>query len=242
MKERDSCAVIMPVYNEDPRSLAGLMDEWTTTLDSMGIDWYILLLDDASDDPLTRSALRRIADAGKGRIALVRNVWNMGHGPTIHVGFRMAAAKSPWVFQADSDGEIPAHFLPVMWKMRSEALLLLGRRVGRRQRHFRRLMSNSARYLLRSLYGCRVLDPNSPYRLVRSDVLLNVLATIPEGSFAPNLLMCGRAAQSGISIVEIPVEHVGRSTGAESLRGFWKLVQVSLRCAVELLSNRRSGG
>lgn len=79
--------VVMPVYNEEG-CIGEVLTEWEYQLDSMAVDYEILVLNDGSSDS-TAAILEGIA-AHKPRLRLV-NKANAGHGPTILGSYRQAA-------------------------------------------------------------------------------------------------------------------------------------------------------
>ena len=46
---------------------------------------------------------------------------------------------------------------------------------------------------------------NIPYSLIRSDVLIPIIALIPDDTFAPNVAISGALAKTGAAISELPV-------------------------------------
>ena len=82
-------------------------------------------------------------------------------------------------------------------------------------------------------------DVNAPYRLIRRCALAEILTMIPDDAFAPNVIISGLAARSGLRVREEWVPHRGRRTGTVSIvkwrlwkaaaRAFGQTVRVALR-------------
>jgi glycosyltransferase involved in cell wall biosynthesis len=67
-----------------------------------------------------------------------------------------------------------------------------------------------------------LVDVNTPYRLIRSSLLREIIRGIPADTFAPNLIITGMLARSRARIYNFPVRHEGRKTGTASIVK-WKL-------------------
>jgi glycosyltransferase involved in cell wall biosynthesis len=230
---------VIPVYNEQDALESAVLD-WTAALDAAAIDYELLLYDDGSSDatPQRAAALAERLP----RLSLRRHP-NRGHGPTILRGYR--EARGAWVFQADSDGEIaPAHFAE-LWRRRDGFDLLVGARAGRRSSAVRRLVSGLSRAVVRAGFGDGpVRDVNSPFRLYRREPLQRMLALMPDGLFAPNVVLTGLAARLRLRCCELAVPHRGRAAGSGSLGSLrlWRGCARALRETVALARRTRGAG
>lgn len=217
--------VVMPVYNERD-AIGGVLRKWSAMLDELGLDYVIRPYNDGSkDDSL---AVMRAAAASLPH-AEVHDKPNGGHGPTILRGYLEAADGFDWVFQVDSDDEMgPEHFAE-LWKRRGDFDFLVGRRAGRSQALVRKTISFVSRVVVRLFFGrSRVWDVNSPYRLMRVSALAPVFCSIPETTFAPNIIITGMSARLGLRTLELPVPQHDRTTGEVSIRK-WRLFRAAVR-------------
>jgi dolichol-phosphate mannosyltransferase len=233
---RRALAVVMPVYNEQ-ETIAAVARQWLAVVRAVVPDFEMIVLDDGSPDA-TGAQLDRLA--GDPNLTIVHKA-NEGHGPTILKGYRQAVERADWVFQTDSDDELPAASFPEFWRLREGADLVLGRRTGRQQPIGRRVASAGSRLLVRLLCGRGGLDVNVPYRLIRADLLRDIVASIPDGTFAPNVAIVGLAVRRGARIVERPVPHSSRRVGPDSLAKAGRLLRavvVSLRQTARILARR----
>ena len=94
----------MPVYNEE-EIVAEVADSWLTVLDSLGIRYELVAIVDGATDA-SELILRAVAERNARLVVDVKP--NSGHGPTILRGYRRGVATAEWVFQTDSDDEMPA--------------------------------------------------------------------------------------------------------------------------------------
>jgi glycosyltransferase involved in cell wall biosynthesis len=227
--------VVMPAYDE-AEGIAALVRAWADALDALGIVYELRVYDDGSTDS-TAVELDRIA----GEIPALRAAShaNRGHGPTVLRGYREARGR--WVFQVDGDGEIAPRHFAALWDRRDEADLVLGRRTGRQDGFARAIVSGVARLSVRCLFGGRIHDVNSPFRLFRRDALERLLPEVPEGTFAPNVLLTGLACRHGLRVLEVPVPNEGRRWGRASLASWrlWRKAAIALRQTASLALGRR---
>jgi glycosyltransferase involved in cell wall biosynthesis len=222
----------MPVYNEQ-HCVERVCREWLGQMRRIG--GLLLVVDDGSCDA-TPEILARLA-AGDEQLRVVRQA-NAGHGAAILHGYQQALALgSEWVFQVDSDGEMPALLFSGLWEQRGRAAVLLGHRTGRRIHPLRRALGAVHRWILTLLFGVRLRDPNIPYRLMRAAELRQLLTHVPRDVFAPNVFLALLAWKAGWLVVGPEVPATPRH-GLSSIRG-WRLVPLALRATGELWRFRR---
>ncbi len=211
--------LVMPVYNEEG-CIAGVVRQWRAVLAAAVPQFKMIVIDDGSRDG-TGAALDVFE--GDPRIEIIHKP-NAGHGPTVLGGYRRAVNEGHWVFQVDSDDEMPAESFPDLWAQRDAYDFLFGVRAGRRQPFGRRLISAVSRAVVGVLFGRGVKDVNTPYRLMRAEALKAILPAIPAGAFAPNVMVAGLCARRRYRILNRDVSHRGRRTGTVSIVKFklWK--------------------
>ena len=232
MNDSRELIVVMPVYNEAD-CIGGVIRDWKSALDQLGVDYEILALNDGSTDP-TRAALCAFCD--DPRVEII-NKPNSGHGPTILQGYREAAERATWVFQVDSDDEMKPDAFANFWKRRDKYDAIFGVRAAREQDSARRLLSAGSRLAVRLLFGRGVRDVNVPYRLMRAEKLAPIVRAIPGDTFAPNVLIAGVFGKNRRRIINFPVLHENRKTGTGSLTNS-KVWKVAARALVQTLRFR----
>ncbi|MFO7871991.1 MAG: glycosyltransferase [Kiritimatiellia bacterium] len=228
-------AVVIPVYNEAD-DVRRVLVKWLSELKSLEIDFQMHAYNDGSTD----SSLAVMKNLEKDESALtVHDKDNTGHGPTILLGYR-ENRNAEWMFQTDSDGEIPPDSFSALWRERHDHDFLAGRRLDRRTPLPRRAVSLGARLLVRILFGRRTIrDVNIPCRLMRMSAFSPCLSGIPDGTFAPNVLISGYAAARGLRQFETAVRYEPNPTPVtESLRA-WRLAATALACARQTLQFAR---
>jgi glycosyltransferase involved in cell wall biosynthesis len=203
--------IVVPVYNEEA-AIPEVLASWAVDLERLDIAYRFAVYDDGSTDGTPR-ILGDLAERDP-RLVVVRHA-NRGHGPTILRGYR--EARTPWILQIDSDGEMASRHFAALWRVRDTYDFLVGARQDRASIPVRRMVSAGSRGAVHLLIGNGVRDVNSPYRLMRRESLAPLLDLLPDEPFAPNTLLSGLAARAGLRILEVPVPHEGRRTGRGSL-------------------------
>ncbi|GFE62270.1 glycosyltransferase family 2 protein [Geobacter sp. AOG2] len=225
-------ALVMPVYNEEA-CIEHVVLSWYKELSGLNINFVMLVLNDGSRDG-TESKLAQFAQNDHIKII---NKKNSGHGPTILQGYHMGVNLAEWIFQTDSDDEMkPKHFKE-LWNRRKEYDALFGFRQGREQSYSRSFISFVSRQTVETIFGKGVMDVNTPYRLVRSELLKNITKQIPDDSFAPNVMISGALAKASARIYNHPVPHEGRRTGKASIVR-WRLWKFSVLSFLQTLKCR----
>ena len=205
-------AVVIPVFNEE-KLIGECINEWLNVLDSVNLNYEILIIDDGSSDA-TISIVERYGD-NQNIQAIIKQ--NEGHGPTILAGYKRAVGIAEWVFQADSDNEISPNQFSALWSRRQGQDAVIAWRQGRDQTTVRRLVTFFARVTTKVLFRCHLRDVNIPFRLIRSETLTILLEKIPSDTFAPNIALSGALSLMNYQVEECPVIFNERIVGESSL-------------------------
>ena len=180
--------IVMPAHNERA-SVRKVVSEWVQEVEHWTERFTLLAIDDGSTDE-TPEILRRLqAQLPAGRLEIVTQRPNRGHGQSCLAGYRIAAERGvPWVFQIDSDGQCDPQYFFRFWRERERHDVLYGRRGGRRDDGFRRTFAS---FIVRVflLVGFRVncVDANVPYRLMRTAAVAPWVDRVPVGFSLANI-------------------------------------------------------
>ena len=205
-------AVVIPVFNEE-KLIGECINEWLNVLDSVNLNYEILIIDDGSSDA-TIPIVERYGDNPNIQVIIKQNE---GHGPTILAGYKRAVGIAEWVFQADSDNEISPNQFSALWSRRQGQDAVIAWRQGRDQTTVRRLVTFFARVTTKVLFRCHLRDVNIPFRLIRSETLAILLEKIPSDTFAPNIALSGALSLMNYQVEECPVVFNERIVGESSL-------------------------
>ena len=205
-------AVVIPVFNEE-KLIGECINEWLNVLDSVNLNYEILIIDDGSSD----ATISIVETYGVNQNVQLIIKQNEGHGPTILAGYKRAVGIAEWVFQADSDNEISPNQFSALWSRRQGQDAVIAWRQGRDQTTVRRLVTFFARVTTKVLFRCHLRDVNIPFRLIRSETLTILLKKIPSDTFAPNIALSGALSLMNYQVEECPVIFNERIVGESSL-------------------------
>jgi hypothetical protein len=131
---------------------------------------------------------------------------------------RMAAAAGiPFGFQIDSDGPCDPCFFESIWEQREDYDVIYGKR--KREDGFRRVVASMIlRWMLRVRAGVDCVDPNVPYRLMRTKVCAPAFTGIPQDFFLANVGLAVLLRRSpGIRHGAVPIDFRERIGGEPSV-------------------------
>lgn len=230
--ENSDIAVIIPVYNEH-QIIGVVINDWNEALKSLSINYEIHVYNDGSKDN-TLAVLQSYATTYPN--LKIHDKTNSGHGSTILKGYR-ENLHAEWIFQVDSDNEIPAGFFKEFWDQRAGYDFITGTRQHHNRPFVRKIISYISYLLVRIFYEKGINDVNVPYRLMRSSKFELFFKTIPPDTFAPNVIISGCAVRNRLRVKQIPVSSHLRETGEVSIKK-WKLFKVVLKSFIQTVSYR----
>jgi dolichol-phosphate mannosyltransferase len=225
--------VVMPCYNEG-EIIEEVVRSWHAVVEKVH-GGHLLVVDDASTDD-TPAILNRLCGE-LTRLAAVRAAANRGHGPTVVDGLQRAHTE--FVFHTDSDLTIPHEAFWSLWELREEADFVLGMRRNRADGAFRTVISTGACWVSWLLWGVWIRDANCPFKLMRREPLQGILRRLPQNLFAPMIAIAALAQADGLRVRQVPVTHLPRPGGTQSLRGVLKWARTVRRCLGEAWVVRR---
>jgi dolichol-phosphate mannosyltransferase len=215
--------VIIPVYNEQ-EIIRKVVHSWIDELESLQIDYVIKVYNDGSKDSTLRE-LNEMKDSFRVRLVVIDKA-NSGHGPTILQGYMQA--DSEWIFQVDSDDEIESKYFRNLWNARKQYDMIIGVRDGRKSSLPREVITLATKFTVALFYATGISDPNSPYRLYRTNKFRTVFCKLPLDTFAPNVILSGYAAFKKMRILQVKVPFKERQTGEVSIRKL-RLLRAALK-------------
>lgn len=127
--------MVIPVYGCRP-CLAALESRLAATLDELGVEYEIVLVDDRSPDGAWETLVELAAD--NPRIRALRLSRNFGQHAAITAG--LSAARGRWIVVMDCDLQDPPESIPELYaKARQGYDVVFARRKTRRHSRFRRV-------------------------------------------------------------------------------------------------------
>ena len=229
--------VVLPAFNE-ARSVASVVEEVLTAAPKV----HVLVVDDGSAD--STAALARAAGA-----EVVVNVFNLGVGGAMRVGFRYGVAHGYRALaQVDADGQHDPRDLPRLLDRLQDGpapQVVIGARFAGegefRAPLARRLaMRLLARYLSHRTH-VHLTDVTSGYRAHNRAAMELFARTYPANYLADTVESLVIVTDAGGTVTQVPVSMRSRLGGAPSqstIRAAIYLVQVTLMLALSILRRR----
>ena len=221
--------VVVPCRNVGAARLAAHLRRICDVLAGAGVGFEVVPVSDGSSDG-SEAAFDELPGE------LVRPiVWsdNRGKGEALRIG--LAHGHGRYLGFIDGDGDIPADGLAqfVAVVRREQPDVVVGSKRHRDAQvvypPLRRVCSVGYQCLTRLLFGLRVRDTQTGVKLVRRDVVAEVLPRMVEKRFAFDLELLAVAHRLGYrQVAELPVVIGERFPSTISVRSVWRMLQDTL--------------
>jgi len=204
-------SIIIPAYNEAPtiREIVRRVMQVP-----FGTDFEIIIVDDHSRDK-TGEILRALkVEDTTGRIRVLSNEVNRGKGHSIQRGLEVASGEVVVVQDADFEydpAELPGLLEPIL---KGGAAVVYGSRFLKARRPEGMALPNYIANVFLTgvtnlLYGCRLTDMETCYKLVRMDLIRSLGLRADRFDFEPEITT--KLVKKGLRIKEMPISYSGRS-------------------------------
>jgi dolichol-phosphate mannosyltransferase len=220
---RGCVSVIVPVYNE-----AAHIDELLQAIHASPVKKEIVIVDDGSTDG-TREKLRALPPADD--VTVIFHEKNCGKGAAIRTG--LAYARGEYVLIQDSDLEYdPQDYAALLRPLQEgKANVVYGVRPDRPERGLRFFLgAKLLTHLTNLLYGIRIHDEATCYKVFRRSVLKQVQLNCLRFEFCPEVT--AKLSRAGEAIAEVPISYHPRSKDegkkirhADGWQAIWTLIR-----------------
>ena len=196
-------SAVVPIYNEI-ESLPPLLVELQAALQATGLQWEIVLVDDASSD-----GSRELVKAESQRDHRIRAVvlpTRSGQSAALAAG--LVRARGKIIVTLDGDLQNDPADLPKLLAALERADVVSGIRAERHDSAMRKLSSRIANNVRRALIGDSVTDIGCSFKAYRRETLVGLPPFIGVHRFLPALCQF-----RGARLAEVPVSHRARRHG-----------------------------
>jgi hypothetical protein len=211
--EHTEITVVMPAYNPG-EALRPTVDRLVSVMREEGVGFELIVVSDGSTD----GSMATLDGAGP-EVRIVELPANRGKGGALHAGF--SRARGSWVGFVDSDGDIdPAHLVHYLRTGQATGADVVYANKKHRDSvsassPFRKLVSFGFSSIVGTLFRLGVNDTQTGCKLVRREVMADVLPRLRETRFAFDLELFVAASAAGHTVaVAAPVELQERLAGS----------------------------
>jgi glycosyltransferase involved in cell wall biosynthesis len=225
-------SILVPAYNEAP-TVRRLIEKIVSV--SYPVPYELVIVDDFSVDGTYDIVSLFKKERQDIDVKLLRNNINSGKGASLQKGLKVASGDVAVVQDADFEydpSEIPKLLEPIL---KGEASVVYGSRfLGNKKPNgmaYPNYVANRfLTWLTNILYGGNLTDMETCYKVVSMDIIRSIQLNANRFDFEPELTT--KILKKGISIKELPISYVGRSSSEGKkigTRDFIVAIKVLLR-------------
>ena len=208
--------IVIPAYNEE-ENIKMVIDDWYPIVEKYNGNGMsrLVIIDDGSKDR-TYEIMQQYAKERKYFEPITKA--NGGHGATVLYGYHYALKKgADYVFQTDSDGQTLPEEFHKFWEMREQYDMVIGHRNKREDGSSRVFVTKVLKLVVQICFGVSITDVNTPFRLMKADVLKEELQYEPKDFNLSNVLLSVLYAKHGRTMKFIPITFRPRQGGINSI-------------------------
>lgn len=217
---RDSLSIVIPAYNEEA-TLADVVGEARAVLQSLTVDWEVLLVDDGSTDH-TGAIADRLAQADPAHVRVIHHEKNKGFAGAIKTCY--ANASKDWVFLAPADKQVNLSELADFVALTDGADIIVGYRKNRAEPFYRSFNSYVFHLLCRIFFGIKIKQISTS-KLYRRALLQSIPIQAAPSSAMVEPEVIFKALQRGARIREVGMTHYPRAAGKPKGTGLKMIVR-----------------
>lgn len=215
-KSKDILYIIVPAYNEE-ENILNVIEDWYPIVekyDGSGKSRFVILNDGSKDNT---SQIIRNEMKNKPLLEIVDKK-NSGHGATVLYGYQYALdSGADFIFQTDSDGQTKPEEFHEFWNSRYEYDMVIGHRNKREDGTSRIFVTKVLKYVIKLIFGVKVVDANTPFRLMNKDSLRECKKLIPDDFNLSNVILSIVYYKKGYKVKYIPITFKPRQGGVNSI-------------------------
>jgi glycosyltransferase involved in cell wall biosynthesis len=210
----DLLYIVMPAYNEQD-NIEAVVAQWHPVAEKIGGGAKLCIVNDGSRDA-TFAKLQTLQVRFPHLLAIDKP--NSGHGATCLFAYRLALADgADYIFQTDSDGQTDPEEFWQFWEARHDIDFAIGTRGGRQDGFARKVVTRVLRLVIWLVFGEWVRDANTPFRLMKTARLREVLKVIPPNFFLSNVVITTIAVKWHERCRWFPITFKPRQGGVNSI-------------------------
>ncbi len=240
----DKLYIVMPAYNEE-ENIETVVKEWHEVVSKIGNDSKLVVVNDGSKD----NTYKRLCEL-KVKYPCLEPIdkVNEGHGATVLYAYKYALENNAdYIFQTDSDGQTIADEFWPFWQDRNNYAAIIGHRNHRKDGFFRILVTKTLKFVLLCIFGLKITDANTPFRLMKREVLAKYIDRIPDKFNLSNVMLTVLLVDNKENIKFMPITFRERQGGVNSIN-IRKITKIGIqavkdfkRIKKEMKNNKKQG-
>lgn len=208
----DVLYIVIPAYNEE-ETISKVIAEWYPVIERHAGEGNsrLVVINDGSKDK-TSQIVHELVQV-RPLLELIDKE-NLGHGATLLFAYKYALKhKADYIFQTDSDGQTCAEEFETFWDQRNSYDVLIGERIGRKDGFSRVIVTKTLKVVLFMIFGIWVKDANTPFRLMKREVMEKYVEKIPPNYNLTNVMLSVFFLYYSESVKFIPISFLERQGG-----------------------------
>lgn len=234
----DRLYIIIPAYNES-ENIRDVIRDWYPVVEKYNGDGHsrLVIIDDGSKDD-TYKIVKEMAEKRPLLEAVTKA--NSGHGGTVLYGYHYAVEQgADYVFQTDSDGQTLSSEFDDFWNLREQYAMVIGNRTSREDGISRVFVTKVLKLVVRVCFGASLEDANTPFRLMKAEILKEQLKLVPHDYNLTNVLLSVIYKKKNLGMKYLPITFRPRQGGVNSIN-FKKIVGIGWQAVKDFVKLRRS--
>jgi len=208
---RDNFSIVMPVYNEAP-VIEKVIADFHAIVIKNEPGFKLIVMEDGSNDG-TKDILNELNR--KIPFTLITTKGRKGYTRAFRDALKIAG--TDLVFFTDSDGQHNPHDVFKMLAELGAFDIVSGCKCPRRDPFHRRFMSKIYNNFFFLLFGLKVKDINSGFKLIRKKVVDDILPEVQDMRHCVMSEFILKSFLRGYRIKEVPVDHFPRPQGSTNI-------------------------
>jgi glycosyltransferase involved in cell wall biosynthesis len=232
----DKLYIVIPCYNES-ETIEEVATSWHKIVEKTNKDSRLVILNDGSKDN-SLEILHKLQE--KLPQLDVVDKKNSGHGATVLYGYKYALENgADYIFQTDSDGQTkPEEFIP-FWKHRKKYDVIIGHRNKRQDGLSRVFVTKVLKLVLLLSFGVNVKDANTPFRLMKREVLEKYIQKVPKDFNLSNVLLSVMFVKYKENVKFVPITFKPRQGGVNSIN-LKKIFKIGLKAVKDFRTIKKT--
>ena len=235
----DKLFIVIPAYNEE-LNIEKVVADWyeiVEKISSGGGHSKLVIVDDSSTDN-TYAILKKLKKIFPDLVVIRKE--NGGHGAAVLYGYNYALESgAAYVFQTDSDDQTEPSEFWAFWSLRFEYDVIIGHRQSRQDGFFRKIVTKVLKYVILLFFKVSITDANTPFRLMKADILRKYVCKVPKNYNLANVLLSVLFVKNSENVKFVPITFEQRKKGTNFIN-IKRICKIGIKAIIDFSKLRKS--